>query len=167
MIAAVIGEELGLLGIGALVGLYGIFGYAGLRIAQKARDRYGKLLAAGLTSLVLVQAVINLLAVFGLAPLTGVPLPFVSYGNSSMLVMLAAVGLLLNVARGGSVGSGAKPSSRDGRLSVVDGGGRRTRPAGAGEERASGAKGRHSSGRNGGTRRAGARRRRRASSSGR
>ena len=61
MIAAVIGEELGLLGIGALVGLYGLFGYAGLRIAQSARDRYGKLLAAGLTSLVLVQAVINLL----------------------------------------------------------------------------------------------------------
>ena len=56
MIAAVIGEELGLLGIGGLVGLYGLFGYAGLRIAQRARDRYGKLLAAGLTSLVLVQA---------------------------------------------------------------------------------------------------------------
>ena len=101
MIAAVIGEELGMVGIGALVGLYGLFGYAGFRIAQSARDRYGKLLAAGLTSLVLVQAMVNLLAVFGLAPLTGVPLPFVSYGNASMLVMLAGVGLLLNVARGG------------------------------------------------------------------
>ena len=94
MIAAVIGEELGMAGIGALVGLYGIFGYAGFRIAQTARDRYGKLLAAGLTSLVLIQAMVNLLAVFGLAPLTGVPLPFVSYGNASMLVMLAGVGLL-------------------------------------------------------------------------
>jgi cell division protein FtsW len=146
MIAAVIGEELGLLGIVALVGLYGLFGYAGLRIAQGARDRYGKLLAAGLTCLVLVQAVINLCAVLGLAPLTGVPLPFVSYGNSSMLVMLAAVGLLLNIARGGSIGSGAKPSSRDGRLRVVDGG----------------ATGRHSSGRNRRTRSAGGRRRRRA-----
>ena len=61
MIAAVIGEELGLVGIGALVGLYGLFGYAGFRIAQRARDRYGKLLAAGLTSLVLVQALVNLL----------------------------------------------------------------------------------------------------------
>ena len=71
MIAAVIGEELGMVGIGALVGLYGLFGYAGFRIAQSARDRYGKLLAAGLTSLVLVQALVNLLAVFGLAPLTG------------------------------------------------------------------------------------------------
>jgi len=121
MIAAVIGEELGIVGIGALVGLYGLFAYAGLRIAQRARDRYGKLLAAGLTSLVVVQAVINLFAVLGLAPLTGVPLPFVSYGNSSMLVMLAAVGLLLNVARGGSVGSG-RAAGTGARLRVVDGG---------------------------------------------
>jgi cell division protein FtsW len=169
MIAAVIGEELGMVGIGALVGLYGLFGYAGLRIAQSARDRYGKLLAAGLTSLVLVQAMVNLLAVFGLAPLTGVPLPFVSYGNASMLVMLAGVGLLLNISRGGSAGSGAKPSSRDGRLSVVDGGrgGERDARGAPARSSSSGAKGRHSSGRNGGTRRAGARRRRRASSPGR
>ena len=146
MIAAVIGEELGLLGIGALVGLYGIFAYAGLRIAQRARDRYGKLLAAGLTALVVSQAVINLFAVLGLAPLTGVPLPFVSYGNSSLLVMLAAVGLLLNVARGGSAGSARKPSSAGGRLRVVDG-----------------AKGRNSRGRDGRARRAGAGRRGRAS----
>jgi cell division protein FtsW len=169
MIAAVIGEELGMAGIGALVGLYGIFGYAGFRIAQSARDRYGKLLAAGLTSLVLVQAMVNLLAVFGLAPLTGVPLPFVSYGNASMLVMLAGVGLLLNIARGGSVGSGAKPSSRDGRLSVVDGDRAGDLPTRAAPARSSSsvAKGRHSSGRNGGTRRPRARRRRRASGSGR
>jgi len=169
MIAAVIGEELGMAGIGALVGLYGIFGYAGFRIAQSARDRYGKLLAAGLTSLVLVQAMVNLLAVFGLAPLTGVPLPFVSYGNASMLVMLAGVGLLLNIARGGSLGSAAKPSSRGGRLGVVDGGRAGDPPTRAAPARSSssGANGRHSSGRNGGTRRSGTRGRRRASSSGR
>ena len=71
-------------------------------MTQRAKDRYGKLLATGLTALVLVQAVVNLFAVMGLAPLTGVPLPFVSYGNSSLLVMLAAVGLMLNVARGGT-----------------------------------------------------------------
>ena len=65
MIAAVIGEELGLVGISALVGLFGLFGYAGLRTAQRAKDRYGKLLAAGLTSLVLVQAIVNLFAVHG------------------------------------------------------------------------------------------------------
>jgi cell division protein FtsW len=111
MIAAVIGEELGLMGIAMVVGLFGMFGYAGLQTAKKARDRYTKLLAAGLTSLVLVQATINLCAVLGLAPLTGVPLPFVSYGNSSLLCMLAAVGLLLNIAR-----------SPGARLRVVDGG---------------------------------------------
>jgi cell division protein FtsW len=126
MIAAVIGEELGLVGITVLVGLFAIFGYAGFRTAQHARDRYSKLLAAGLTSLVLVQAVVNLFAAMGLAPLTGVPLPFVSYGNSNLLVMLAAVGLVLNVARGarapravatsgGSRGAGAK-------LRLVEGG---------------------------------------------
>lgn len=99
MIAAVIGEELGLMGIAMIVGLFGLFGYAGLQTARKARDNYAKLLAAGLTSLVLVQAAINLFAVLGLAPLTGVPLPFVSYGNSSLLTLLAAVGVLLSIAR--------------------------------------------------------------------
>ena len=148
MIAAVIGEELGMVGIGALVGLYGMFGYAGFRIAQSARDRYGKLLAAGLTSMVLVQALVNLLAVFGMAPLTGVPLPFVSYGNASMLVMLAAVGLLLNVSRGGSAGTGRKPSSAGGRLRVVDGDSRSNN--------------RHSRGRDRRARGSGTRRRRRA-----
>ncbi len=88
MISAVIGEELGMVGIVGVVGLFGMFGYAGLRVAQKAKDRYGKLLVAGLTSLILVQATINLFAVMGLAPLTGVPLPFVSYGNSSLLATL-------------------------------------------------------------------------------
>lgn len=111
MIAAVTGEELGLVGIVGLIGLYGMFGYAGLSIAQRARDRYGKLLAAGLTSLILIQAVVNLFAVLGLAPLTGVPLPFVSYGNSSMVVMLAAVGLLLNISRGGTVGMSSPKST--------------------------------------------------------
>jgi cell division protein FtsW len=99
MIAAVIGEELGLVGIAMITGLFGLFGYAGLQTARKARDPYAKLLAAGLTSLIVVQAIINLFAVLGLAPLTGVPLPFVSYGNSSLLTMLAAVGVLLSIAR--------------------------------------------------------------------
>jgi cell division protein FtsW len=114
MISAVIGEELGLVGILGVVGLFSLFGYAGLQIAKKARDNYGKLLVAGLTSLILVQATINLFAVMGLAPLTGVPLPFVSYGNSSLLAALFAVGLILNVARGGTAGAG--------KLRVVEGG---------------------------------------------
>ncbi|MFN8113346.1 MAG: putative lipid II flippase FtsW [Solirubrobacterales bacterium] len=162
MIAAVIGEELGLIGISLLVGLYMLFGYAGFRTAQKAKDRYGRLLAAGLTAMILVQASINLFAVLGLAPLTGVTLPFVSYGNSSLIMTLAAVGLLLNVANGGRAGTTA---ARDGRrLRVVDGGRstRRTttsrRPAARGGSRAGGDR----SGRYGGARGAGAGRRRRA-----
>ena len=150
MIAAVIGEELGLVGIALLVCLYGLFAYAGLRIAQRARDRYAKLLAAGLTTLVSIQAVINLFAVMGLAPLTGVPLPLVSYGNSSMLTMLAAVGLLLNIA--------ASPA---GRLRVVEGGRARSARRTATTRRTVGTN-RHRSGRNGRARGAGARRRRRA-----
>jgi cell division protein FtsW len=165
MIAAVIGEEVGLVGIMALVGLYGMLGYAGLRIAQRARDRYGKLLAAGLTSLILVQAAINLFAVLGLAPLTGVPLPFVSYGNSSMLMMLAAVGLLLNVARGGTRGMAVRPASTAARLRVVDGAGARGRAAGRSAPRRSSrtvAKSRHTRRRDRRTRGSGAGRRRRA-----
>jgi len=157
MIAAVIGEELGLVGITVLVGLFTLFGYAGFRTAQRARDRYGKLLVAGLTALVLVQAVINLCAVMGLAPLTGVPLPFVSYGNSNLLVMLSAVGLMLNVAKGGRAPVRARPPQRTGKLRVLDGG---RAPASA-RERSDlrGGNGRHSRGRNRRARGAGARRR--------
>jgi len=128
MIAAVIGEEVGLLGISVLVGLYMLFGYAGFRTAQRAKDRYGRLLAAGLTAMIMLQATINLYAVMGMAPLTGVTLPFVSYGNSSLIVTLAAVGLLLNVASGGTakLATDGRESGRTGarrsRLHLVDGG---------------------------------------------
>jgi len=123
MITAVIGEELGLVGIAGVVGLFAMFGYAGLKTAQKAKDVYGKLLVTGLTSLVLVQAVINLFAVMGMAPLTGVPLPFVSYGNSSLMASLLAVGLILNVARGGARSAARKATpSGAGKLRAIDGG---------------------------------------------
>jgi cell division protein FtsW len=123
MISAVIGEELGLVGIAGVVGLFAMFGYAGLKTAQKAKDRYAKLLVTGLTSLILVQATINLFAVMGLAPLTGVPLPFVSYGNSSLIACLFSVGLILNVARGGSAGAArASTPTGAGKLRVVQGG---------------------------------------------
>ena len=139
MITAVIGEELGMVGITALVGLFGMFGYAGLKTAQKAKDNYSKLLVAGLTSLVLVQATINLFAVMGLAPLTGVPLPFVSYGNSSLMATLFAVGLILNVARGGRAGAArARTPTGAGKLRVVEGGrapaSQRSRSKGAGRK---------------------------------
>jgi cell division protein FtsW len=123
MISAVIGEELGLVGIAGVVGLFGMFGYAGFKVAQKAKDNYGKILVSGLTSLVLVQATINLFAVMGMAPLTGVPLPFVSYGNSSLMATLFAVGLILNVARGGTAGAArVSTPTRAGKLRVVEGG---------------------------------------------
>jgi len=165
MIAAVIGEELGFVGIGALLGLFGLYGYAGLRTAQRAKDRYTKLLAAGLTSMVLIQAIVNLFAVMGLAPLTGVPLPFVSYGNSSLLVMLASTGLLLNIAKGGTAAAPARTGSGAARLRVVDGGraARGSASTAAGRKATSRAKSRDSRGGNRGTRRSSAGRRRRAS----
>ncbi len=100
MIFAVIGEELGLVGAAVLMLGYCAFAYAGLRLAIGCKDPFGKRLAAGITALVCGQAAINLAAVLGLAPLTGIPLPFVSYGGSSLVVALLSVGILLNIARG-------------------------------------------------------------------
>jgi cell division protein FtsW len=101
-ILAVIGEELGVLGIFGVVFLYGMIAYAGLRTARRAAGRYAKLLATGLTSLILCQGILNIFVVLGLAPLTGVPLPFISYAPTNLCIMLAAVGLLLNIARPGA-----------------------------------------------------------------
>jgi cell division protein FtsW len=98
MIFAIIGEELGLVGVLAVIGAFALFAYAGLNIALRCHDPFGKRLAAGLTALVCGQAAVNVSAVMGLAPLTGVPLPFVSYGGSSLVVGLASVGILLNIA---------------------------------------------------------------------
>jgi cell division protein FtsW len=99
-IFAVIAEELGVVGVCALLFLYGLIAYAGLRAARAAHSLYSSLIAVGATALILSQAILNVFAVLGLAPLTGVPLPFVSYGSSSLIVMLATMGLLLNVAAG-------------------------------------------------------------------
>jgi cell division protein FtsW len=143
-ILAIIGEEVGLVGICGLIALYGTFAWAGLRIAQQAKGRYAALLAAGVTSLVLCQALLNLWAVLGIAPLTGVPLPFISYGSTNLVVLLVACGLLVNVARGGSVhlraingGRDAPRSSADGAADVRDRSGRDSgaRGAGAGSRR--------------------------------
>ena len=108
-ILAVIGEELGVAGVCGLLFLYGMIGYAGLRTAKNAKGAYAKLLAGGLTSLILCQALLNVYAVLGLAPLTGVPLPFVSSGSTSLIVLLCSMGLLLNIAGGGSAHLRADP----------------------------------------------------------
>jgi cell division protein FtsW len=150
-ILAVIGEELGVLGIFGVICLYGMIAYAGLRTARRAADRYAKLLATGLTSLILCQGTLNIFVVLGLAPLTGVPLPFISYAPTNLCVMLVAVGLLLNISR---------PGAR--RLEVVDG-----RRGGRSGRRSARSDGRRTAdpdrgGRNGGTRRSGTGRRGRA-----
>jgi cell division protein FtsW len=117
-ILAIVGEELGVVGICGILFLYGLVAYAGLRVAKNARGTYAKLLAAGITSLFLSQAMLNVFTVLGLAPLTGVPLPFISYGSTNLIVLLLGMGVLLNVAGGGNVKLRAVPdvsgSRRDG-----------------------------------------------------
>jgi cell division protein FtsW len=98
-IFAVIGEELGLVGATAVVGLFVLLAMVGIRIALHAPDRFGLLLAVGVTSWFCVQAFVNIGAVIGILPITGVPLPFVSAGGSSLVFGMAAAGLLLSVAR--------------------------------------------------------------------
>jgi cell division protein FtsW len=98
-IYSIIGEELGLVGALLVLALFGLFVYAGIRIALRAPDMFGRLLAAGITAWIGLQAVVNLGAVTGLLPITGVPLPFVSFGGSSLVVSLAAVGVLVSVGR--------------------------------------------------------------------
>jgi cell division protein FtsW len=109
MMLANIGEELGLVGVGAVIAAYALFAYAGFDIALRCKDPFGKRLAAGLTVLVCGQAAVNILAVMGSAPLTGIPLPFLSYGGSSLIVLLAGVGILLNIAHRGGTASASVP----------------------------------------------------------
>ena len=100
-IFAIIGEELGLLGTLLVIALFVAFAVLGVRIAARAPDRFGTLVAAGVTTWVVGQALINIGAVVGVLPVTGVPLPFISFGGSSLVITMAAVGILLNVARQG------------------------------------------------------------------
>jgi cell division protein FtsW len=97
-IFSVVGEELGLAGAVLLLGLFFALAWFGLRAATRAPDRFGSLLAVGITTWVTSQAVINIGAVIGVLPVTGIPLPFVSFGGSSLIITMAAVGILLNIA---------------------------------------------------------------------
>ena len=119
-ILAIIGEELGVIGVLALIVLYGLVAWAGLRIAQSAKGRYAALVAGGVTSLILCQATLNMFVVLGLSPLTGVPLPFISYGSTNLVVLLTGAGLLMNVSRGGSVSVRAVTGGRDQARSRAD-----------------------------------------------
>ena len=128
MIFAIVGEELGLLGAFGVIAAFVAFGYAGFNVALGCRDPFGKLLAAGITALVCGQAALNVSAVMGLAPLTGIPLPFVSYGGSSLVVGLASVGILLNIAVTDAAGARAEMPGRrrrDGRSRPARARGRR------------------------------------------
>jgi cell division protein FtsW len=98
-IFAIVGEELGFVGGLAVVLLFAVFLWRGARTAMRASDPYAGYLAMGVTGLIVGQAVVNMAVVSGLVPTTGVPLPFLSFGGSSLVIMLFAVGILLNVSR--------------------------------------------------------------------
>jgi cell division protein FtsW len=98
-IFAVTVEELGFLRGGMILGLYLLFAFRGLKIADHAPDTFGKMIATGIVAWIIFQALINIGAIIGLLPLTGIPLPFISYGSSALAVTLAAMGILLNVSK--------------------------------------------------------------------
>jgi len=98
-IYANIAEELGLWGSVLVVVLFGIFLYRGIRVAMKTQDPFARFLATGITAMVVVQALINISVVLGMMPTKGIPLPFISYGGSSLFITLASVGILLNITQ--------------------------------------------------------------------
>lgn len=98
-IFAILGEELGYLGVIVVLALFFVFAWRGFRIALKAPDIFGSLLAAGVTTMITAQAAVNLGVVSGSLPVTGIPLPLISFGGSSLIFTLAGIGLLLNISR--------------------------------------------------------------------
>jgi cell division protein FtsW len=121
-IFAVIGEELGLIGTGAVLLAYLVLFLRGLKIAGSAPDRFGYLLAAGLTVNLSVYVAMNIAVVTGVIPTTGLPLPFLSYGGSALVVNLGVTGVLLNIA--GQMETGIRTTSAGGRAAVRRAGGR-------------------------------------------
>ncbi|MDM8312469.1 MULTISPECIES: stage V sporulation protein E [Clostridium] len=98
-IFSIIGEELGFVGAVFVISLFILFIWRGILIAQRAKDTYGTLLAIGITSIIAVQAIINIAVVTGSMPVTGVPLPFISYGGTSLVITMTAMGILLNISK--------------------------------------------------------------------
>lgn len=127
-IFAIIAEQFGFIGGGIVLGIFGFLVYRGLEVARHAPDLFGRLLATGVTLLILFQALINIAAMLSLVPLTGVPLPFISYGGSSLVTMMFAVGVLFNISKY-TVHEESYASSRnrrgDSRPHLTNSGGRR------------------------------------------
>jgi cell division protein FtsW len=97
-IYAILGEEMGLLGTLVVLGMFAFLAYLGIKVARRAPDRFGMLVASGITVWVTLQALINMGAVSGALPVTGVPLPLVSFGGSSLVITLVGMGILTNIA---------------------------------------------------------------------
>ena len=116
-IFAVVGEEIGMIGCVAVLALFGVFAMKAIRASEEARDLYGTLLGAAIAAWISVEAILNIGAVIGALPVTGIPLPFVSFGGSSLVITMAAAGILINIARQGGqprkkkLASKAKPST--------------------------------------------------------
>lgn len=127
-IFSIIGEELGMVGSLIVLGLFAAFAVLGIRIALRAPDRYGMLLAAGITAWVISQAFINIGAVVGVVPVSGLPLPFVSFGGTSMVLLMGAVGVLLNIAGQGSPRPGGEAMPDDSARARSSAGRARRRP---------------------------------------
>lgn len=98
-IFAVVAEEFGLVGCSILIGLFGLFGYYGFKTALSARTLFGRFLAIGITSAVCTQAMVNMMVTTGLIPVTGITLPFISFGGTSLVITMSMVGILLSVSR--------------------------------------------------------------------
>jgi cell division protein FtsW len=126
MITGIIGEELGLIGLLVLLALYAALAWMCFRIALNCKDLFGKLLATGITAIIVGQACINVGAALGILPLTGVPLPLVSLGGTSMLVVLAGLGIMLNISTNRRSHIGVSTQRRD---RAAGGGGDRRSPA--------------------------------------
>lgn len=132
MIYSILGEELGLVGTAAVLLLFGLFALACWHLARRCTDPMGRFVIAGCGMLVTLQAIVNIGGVIGAMPLTGVPLPFISYGRSSLLVMLMAVGLILAVARRAPARVQPSPATRGENVTDIDRGRRHGRARSAG-----------------------------------
>ena len=101
-IFSVLAEELGFVGCTVVIALFAIFIWRGILIAMRAPDMFGSLLATGITAMIAIQVIINIAVVTNSMPVTGMPLPFFSYGGTALIILLCSVGLLLNISRQGN-----------------------------------------------------------------